>query len=122
MDLLKGQTVFAIYQALVTDDAGNPVPDEYGDDQYVVTTVEVDQVALSPGFSTEEFGGTESITDNINVHMPNDTPIANMVAILINNVRYEVVGYPHTWVSPFTGTLGPVEAKCRLVTGGSGVR
>jgi hypothetical protein len=122
MLLLKGQTVTVIDRVLVVDDNGNPVPDEYGNDQYSTVTFDVDGCAISPGFSSEDFSGTESVTENVNVHMPNGTNISSLAAVIIAGLQFEVVGEPNTWESPFTGTLGPVEVKCKRVSSGGGVR
>jgi hypothetical protein len=121
--LLKGQTVTIVRRTLLVDDSDNPIVDDYGNDQYVDITFEVPGCSISPAFSAEDFEGTESITDNVNVHMPNGTLVYALDAVIMpDGSQYEVVGQPHTWVSPFTGTLGPVEAKCKLVTSGGGVR
>ena len=122
-NLLKGQTVTVVHRTLVVDDDGNPVTDAGGNDQYTDTSFTVEQCAISPGFSSEDFSGTESITDNVDVHLPNGTAVFALDAIIMpDGTLYEVVGLPHTWTSPFTGTLAPVLAKCKLVTSGGGVR
>lgn len=123
MLLLKGQTVTIVRRTLVVDGDDKPVPDAYGNDQFTTTTFTVDGCAISPGFSSEEVEGTESTTDNVNVHMPNGTVVyAIDQVILPDDFTYEVTGSPNTWESPFTGTLGPVEVKLKRVTSGSGVR
>jgi hypothetical protein len=106
--LLKGQTVTIVRRTLVVDDGGKPVPDSYGNDQYADTSFTVDGCAISPGFSSEDFSGTESVTDNVTIHMPNGTVVLSQDAVVLpDGTRYEVVGDPHTWTSPFTGTLAP---------------
>lgn len=93
--------------------------DAYGNDMYGITEVDVSGCAISPGNSSEDWQGTEQIEARVTVHAPAATlvnlPFDYMV---IEGRKYNIVGTPNGWVSPFTGTGSYLEIQGKQITTG----
>ena len=110
--LVHGQTVTIVHRTLGT-------PDARGNDTWTETTEDVPYCSVHPGLSTEVTAGTEEVSSDVTVMFPDGTSIKATDAMIINGDRYEVVGTPNQWQSPFTGIKSLVEVQGRLVSGGS---
>ena len=114
--LRAGQTVTIVRRVL------QPEPDSHGNDVYVDQLISVLGCAISPGFSSETDSGGIQVKANVTIHMPTGTVVYPTDALRGPDGReYEVIGFPDTWQSPFTGTLSMVEVKVQEVTGGGSV-
>jgi hypothetical protein len=93
--------------------------DEYGNDVYNDVEKVVPGCAVSPGNSSENWDGTVQIESDVTVHAPFGTEIdLPLDYMLIDDYKYNVVGKPSNWTSPFTGTISMLEIRGRLVTTG----
>jgi hypothetical protein len=93
--------------------------DSYGNDVYGETTVDVPGCAINPGSSSESFQGTLQITSDVVAYVPSATVVdMPMDIMVIDDVRYNVIGSPRTWGSPWTGTGSFLEVAGKLVTTG----
>lgn len=94
--------------------------DDYGNDVYGTTSVVVSGCAISPGNTSEQWGGTAVIEADVTVHIP----AAQAIDLPLDQFRtpdgtlYNVVGKPRQWESPFTGTGSMQEVLGRVVTTG----
>lgn len=107
-----GQTVTIVHRTL-------GAPDARGNDTYTETNEDIPYCSVHPGLSTEVTQGTEEVSDDITVMFPDGTSIKATDAMIVSGDRYEVVGSPNQWQSPFTGIRSFVEVQGRRVTGGS---
>lgn len=110
--LLHGQTVTFVHRVVTGTD-------DYGNDVYTATSVDVPGCAVSPGSSSEDWQGTLQVMSDVLVHAPAatlvDLPFDEMI---IGGQTFNIVGDPRSWVSPFTGSGGFLEVQGKLITTG----
>lgn len=90
--------------------------DNYGNDIYGETTSTV-VGAFAPAGSSELVQGQDTVIDRPTVYLPSGTDVSAVDAVQINGDRYQVVGTPNDWSSPFTGWAAGVEVRLEKVTG-----
>lgn len=107
-----GQTVTFVHRQLTGED-------QYGNDVYGKTNVDVPGCVVAPGNTSENFQGTLQITSDVTVYTPAGTTVDLPVdQMIINGVTYNVVGNPNNWSSPWTGTGSFQQVEGKLVTTG----
>lgn len=93
--------------------------DDYGNDVYDDVEQDVPGCAISPGNSNEDWQGTEQISSDVTVHAPAATLVELPFDYMkIASQKYNIVGTPNGWVSPFTGTGSFLEIHGKLITTG----
>jgi Phage head-tail joining protein len=95
------------------------VQDEYGNDTYDETQIEVDYCVVQPSSSAEVVQWTEQVSTDIAIFVPYGTVVTELDAFLINGITYEVQGVPQDWRSPFSGNVSPTQIRASVVTGAS---
>lgn len=110
--VLHGQTVTFVHRQVTGRD-------NYGNDVYGNTSVDVSGCIVAPGSTSEDFQGTLQIDSDVTVYTPQgvtvDLPVDQMT---ISGVTYNVVGSPNNWTSPWTSTGSFQQIQGRLVTTG----
>jgi len=91
--------------------------DAYGNDTYTETQVNVDYCVFQPAGSNENLIFTDQISTTDTIFMPFGTDVTALDAIDYNGDRYEVVGDPGEWVSPFSGRVSPIRVSVSIVKG-----
>lgn len=95
--------------------------DNYGNDVYSKTNVDVSGCAVNFGTTTEEWQGNVRVEADVTVYAPLGTIVdVPWDEMIINGITYNVVGLPRNWSSPFSGTVGVDEILGKYVsTGGA---
>jgi hypothetical protein len=93
--------------------------DEYNNDTYAFTEVQVGPCSVQPTSSRESINFTDQVTTGVLVFMPHGTNLSFLDAIIVDGIEYEVIGDPESWVSPFSGHTAPVRVSGQLVKGAS---
>ena len=94
--------------------------DARGNDIFTETQETIPSCAFAPTGGSEEWSGTEEITDITTVWFPDGTNITALDAyILPDGSKYEVQGPPNQSKSPWTGIVSFVQVQGRYVTGAS---
>lgn len=91
--------------------------DEFGNDKYTNQSVDVYPCSVQSGSSSEVVQGTEQVTTDIVVYFPAGTDAEAIDALVIDGVKYEIVGEPNAGTSPFTGFVAPVQVRANRMTG-----
>jgi hypothetical protein len=93
--------------------------DEYNNDTYAFTEVQVGPCSVQPTSSQEATSFTDQTSTGVLVFMPRGTNVSYLDAMIIDGVEYEVTGDPENWASPFSGHTSPVRVSGQLVKGAS---
>jgi|SRR5580765_4588690 len=93
--------------------------DEYNNDTYAFTEVQVGPCSVQQTSSREAIDFTEQVTKSVLVFMPYGTNVSFLDAMIIDDVEYEIIGQPDSWVSPFSGHTAPVRVSGQIVKGAS---
>lgn len=93
--------------------------DEYGNDTYAFTEVQVGPCSVQQISSQEAVSFTDQVTKSVLVFMPYGTNVSFLDAIIIDNIEYEIIGQPDSWISPFSGNTAPVRVSGQMVEGAS---
>lgn len=91
--------------------------DAYGDDTFTEQQIVLKQVPVVPTTSREATQGEAMVYDQLTVLLPAGTEISSSDAIEVYGVRYEVLGRPLRFVSPFSGLNLGVPVTLERVTG-----
>jgi hypothetical protein len=93
--------------------------DEYNNDTYAFTEVQVGPCSVQQTSSQEAINFTDQVTKSVLVFMPYGTNVGYLDAMIINDIEYEIIGQPDSWVSPFSGHTAPVRVVGQIVEGAS---
>jgi hypothetical protein len=93
--------------------------DEYNNDTYTVTDVQVGPCSVQQGHSGEQIAFTDRVTTDVTVYVPYGTDVDYLDAVIVDGVEYEIVGDPAQWLSPFSGHTAPIRVEGQLVKGAS---
>jgi hypothetical protein len=93
--------------------------DEFGNDEYTSTNVDVWPCSVQPSTSREVISFTDQMSRTITAFLPSGTDVEYLDALIWNGDTYEVTGNPDTWQSPFSGHTAPVRVEATLVEGAS---
>jgi hypothetical protein len=93
--------------------------DEYGNETYAFTEVQVGPCSVQQGHSGEVTAYTDRVTTDITVYVPYGTDVGYLDVVIVDNVEYEVTGDPAVWLSPFSGRSAPIRVEGQLVKGAS---
>jgi SPP1 family predicted phage head-tail adaptor len=93
--------------------------DEYNNETYAFTEVQVGPCSVQQGHSGEEVAYTDRVTTDITVYVPYGTDVGYLDAIIVDDVEYEVTGDPSHWMSPFSGRSSPIRVFGQIVKGAS---
>jgi hypothetical protein len=93
--------------------------DDYNNDVYAETSVDIFPCVVQPAGTTEAVQWTDQVSTDLAIFMPYGTDIEAVDAVLYNGLRYEVQGKTIDWISPFTGRVSPVQIRVSLITGAS---
>lgn len=92
-------------------------PDRYGNTRYSTEEVPVEGAAVRIlGSDERPEGGGTSITDNLEIILPPDTPVGSNDRIRVRGLVYEVDGTPEEEHDPMTGGRGGVRVIARRST------
>jgi hypothetical protein len=105
-----GSTVTVIRRTLTGRDVK-------GNDVYSEARQDVGNCSVQGGASTEVAIGTEQITSDVVVYMPEGIELDALDVLEIDGLRYEIQGEPSHYQSSFTGTIGPVQIRANRMTG-----
>lgn len=108
---------YAVTMTLVKRVLQPGVVDERGNDVYVEQNVDVPNCVFQPGGSSENLAFADQTNSTDNVYLPEGTDVMYLDAIIYNGVKYEVVGVPLHWRSPFSGRVSPIRVDVNRVTG-----
>lgn len=109
----KGETVDVYRPTGSSGRYGDTVP-VYPDDP----THQVGNVAIDPGGSTEDNDGRTAVISTPKLYRPGPAPdLQPADQVVARAGRYEVVGQPHVWVSPFSGVADGSVTDLRKVEG-----
>jgi hypothetical protein len=76
--------------------------------------------AFVPGSEAEATQGAYQVTALADIYIPAGTPVTPQDRVIMpDGQRWQVVGQPNSWKSPFTGFQAPVQVRLRRVTGAS---
>ncbi|MCL2728802.1 MAG: hypothetical protein FWE15_02120 [Actinomycetia bacterium] len=111
-----GRTVTVIRRAVTGTD-------DYGNDVYGETAVDVPGCSVDPAIPAEEYQATSQITADYTIHLPPgvvEVDGAYDELDLGDGRRLTVIGVSRDWQSPWTGLQGVQEVLARWVsTGGT---
>jgi len=93
--------------------------DEFGNDTYTETTMQVGPCAIQPGSSRETIDFNDQVNSAVIVYMPYGTDVKYIDAMIVDGVTYEVSGKTESWQSPFSGHTSPVRVYGTEVEGAS---
>lgn len=94
--------------------------DEYGNDTYDSTPVDIPFCVVAPGGSSENTQWTDQVSTAITVFFPYGTAVSPYDGIMYRGVKYEIEGMPQEWEpSPFSGNTAPIQVRASVVTGAS---
>lgn len=93
--------------------------DDYNNDTYAFTEVQVGPCSIQQTTSREAINFTDQVSTSVLVFMPYGTNVGFLDAMIINGVEYEITGDPDNWISPFSGHTAPVRVTGQLVKGAS---
>src|ERR1700747_3552790 len=93
--------------------------DEYNNDTYAFTEVQVGPCSVQQTTSREAVNFTDQVATSVLVFMLYGTNVSYLDAMIINDAEYEFRGDPDNWVSPFSGHTAPVRVSGQLVKGAS---
>jgi len=91
--------------------------DEFGNDVYTSTNVDVWPCSVQPAASREVLAFADQITAQITVFFPSNADITYVDAIIWNGNQYEITGVPDQWQSPFSGHISPIRIDGTLIEG-----
>lgn len=91
--------------------------DVYGDDVFTESETTLTGVPAWPTSSREDVQGADTIFDLVTVYLPAGTDVESIDAVLVYGGRYEVVGQPQPFVSPFSGFNPGLPVSLERVTG-----
>jgi len=92
---------------------------DYGNDTYAFTEVQVGPCSVQPTTTREAVSFTDQVATNVLVFMPYGTDVGYLDAMIIDGVEYEIIGQPDGWISPFSGHTAPVRVSGQIVEGAS---
>ena len=93
--------------------------DEYNNETFTFTEVQVGPCSVQQGHSGEEIAYTDRVTTDITVYVPYGTDVDYLDAMIVDGAEYEIVGDPAHWVSPFSGRTAPIRVEGQIVKGAS---
>lgn len=93
--------------------------DEYGNDVYSYTSLDVSNCSVQQATSREAIAFTDQVVTGIVVFMPFGTDVTYLYAIVVDGVQYEVNANPDHWTSPFSGRSAPIRVQGILAEGAS---
>lgn len=91
--------------------------DQYNNDVYVEQSYDVSNCVFQPGGSGEIVAFAEQTNTTDTVFLPYGTDVTYLDAIIYNGIKYEVVGVPAVWQSPFSGRVSPIRVDVNKVSG-----
>lgn len=105
-----GDTVTIVSRALTGQD-------EFGNDVYSETSVDVPRVPVWPRASSENVQGEDQVIIGLAALLPAGTDVAAIDAVIVAGARYEIDGEPARFRSPFTNLNPGVQVNLTRVTG-----
>jgi hypothetical protein len=94
--------------------------DQFGNDVYSETQVQIGPCSVQYGSSRESAGNfTDQVTTGLVVFVPYGTDLTYLDAVLYNGVKYELTAEPESWVSPWSGSVAPIRVFATVVKGAS---
>lgn len=93
--------------------------DDFGNDVYSETTIDVTPCIIQPSGSTENIQWTDEVSTTLTVFMPYGTDVDPIDAVEIDGDRFEIQGDVSSWMSPFSGHTSPIQMTVRKVSGAS---
>jgi hypothetical protein len=91
--------------------------DEYGNVIYDERKVQVSNCAFQSQTSSENLEFADQLLVTNVVFMPYGTDVQSVDAIEVFGDRYEVVGDPNSYISPFSGHTGPIRVNLSKIEG-----
>lgn len=91
--------------------------DAYGNDVYTEQNFTIPNCIFQPGGSSESLVFQDQTNTTDTIFMPYGTDVTFQDAIIYNGVKYEVVGVPSVWTSPFSGRVSPIRIDVNKVSG-----
>lgn len=74
--------------------------------------------AFVPGSEAEATQGAYQVTALAEIYIPAGTPVTPQDRVIMpDGQRWQVIGQPDAWKSPFSGLASPVRVRLRRVTG-----
>jgi hypothetical protein len=97
---------------------GSPTEDQYGNEVPGPSTeVDVRGCAVAPRSSSEDLQARDQVIVGLNVWMPTGADVRATDQMRVRGVLYEIDGEPGAFVTPFTGTGGPVQVSLTRISG-----
>jgi hypothetical protein len=91
--------------------------DEYGNDVYNETPSTIYGCVFVPASSGESLVFQDQVNTTDTIFMPAGTVVSPLDAIEYNGDKYEVMGKPSAWTSPFSGRVSPIRINVNKITG-----
>ena len=106
----NGQTVTLITRTKTGEDS-------YGNDVYGETPTDVPGCVVWPTASTENVQAEDQVITGLTALLPVGTDVSAIDAVIVAGLRYEVVGDPSSFSSPFSNLNPGIEIRLSKVTG-----
>ena len=93
--------------------------DEYNNDTYAFTEVQVGPCSIQQTTSREANNFADQVSTSVLVFMPYGTNVGFLDAMIIDGIEYEITRDPHVPGLLFSGHTAPVRVTGQLVKGAS---